>query len=156
MASHTCPPWHRVFLGEVKKRDMASAISVVEAGNAWSRDKPQLCEKGVDAGQPNEWGMSTDQRIIICHFFHPQLMRKTRLYFQGMKYNTSNRKQKIINNTSEVPRLQFLLPCCDHVVFKQPLLMNMNVGFYPQNLANASLRKGMNRRPLICYQAAPT
>lgn len=60
MASHTCLPWHRVFLGEVKKRVMASASSVVEAGDACSGDKPQLRERSVDAGQPSEWGMSTD------------------------------------------------------------------------------------------------
>ena len=53
------------------------------------------------------------------------------------------------------PRL-CLLPCCDHVVFKQALLMNTNVVFYSQNLANVSLRKGTNRRLLICYQAIPT
>ena len=81
MASHTCPPWHRVFLGEVKKRDMASAISVVEAGDAWSRDKPQLCEKGVDAGQPNEWGMSTDPANHNLPFLSPSIDEKDQIIF---------------------------------------------------------------------------
>lgn len=60
----------------------------------------------------------------------------------------------MITNTVDVPRLQLLQTCCDHLVFEQHLLMNMKGVFYPQSLADVSLRTGMNRN--LCYQVIST
>ena len=60
----------------------------------------------------------------------------------------------MITNTGEVPRLQLLQTCYDHLVFEQHLLMNMNGVFYTQSLANVSLRTGMIRN--LCFQVIST
>lgn len=68
----------------------------------------------------------------------------------------------MITNTIEVPRLQPSQICCDHMAFEQHLLMNMNGAFYPQSLANVSLRTDINRSLLssdiypesLCVQRA--
>ena len=65
-----------------------------------------------------------------------------------------HQKQKMITNTVEVPRLQLLQTCYDYLVFEQQVLMNMNSVFYPQSLADVSLRTDMIRN--LCYQVIST